>query len=649
MPKTRFTIEELKTLASSQNIAEFLECEELEQIGNDIVSDFEDDYGDMSDKIEKWDEILDVARQIKEEKNFPWPGASNMKYPIIAAASIRFAARMYPEIVKAGRIARVKVNGADPEGTKEERGIRVEKHLNYQLSEEIKNWESDTDILLSLIPIYGCYYKKVYFSQIENKPVVDICSPKDIVCSGKTNSLEEDKRITHILPPMTENEVIERIRAGLFLNIDIPKGENDDNDECQDEEFIEQHCYLDLDEDGYKEPYIVTAHKESKQVFRIVARFTEDDVDSVTIDGEEVISKIRAFTHFVKYIFLPAFDGSTTGLGMGELLIPLNEQINSLINQLTDAGTLANVQGGFIGRGVRMDGGPFRLSMGEWIPVESRGGSLRDNIFPLPANEPSQALFALLGMMVDVAEGLSASKDVAPGEIPANTPATTTLAVIEEGLKVYSSIHKRIYVSIKEELRKIYRLNKQYGDPDKYLRYHDEDVDMFEDYEFEDEDISPVASPEVSSDMQRLVRAQGLVAMLDSPGAMQGGLDPRAIMRNYLEATHQDNIDELQPPPAPVQEGPSLEEQMLQMQAQIEQGKLALKEYELQIKEQSEYIKGIKALAEAEAAEEGKQLEQYQSGVQNIKDMLEIEERQETLNQQRVATQQQMSVPNETV
>lgn len=640
--QTRFTIEELKTLASAKNIAEYLDEEELTQIGYDVVTDYDDDYGNMSEKFDQWDEILDIAEQTREEKNFPWPGASNVKYPIIAAASIRFAARMYPEIVQTGRVARVKVNGKDPEGVKQARAIRVENHLNYQLSEVIKNWEPDTDVLLSQIPIYGCYYKKVYFSQIDGRPVIDLIPPKNVVCSNKSTSLENEDRITHILPLMGSNDIIERIRAGLFLNVDIQASDEGEDTGSGDvgcsQRFIEQHCFLDLDGDQYKEPYIVTVHKESMQVYRIVARFTEDDIETTIIDGEEVVSKINAFTHFIRYIFMPAFDGSTTGLGLGELLLPVNEHINTTINQLTDAGTLQNVQGGFVGRGVRMDGGPFRLSMGEWIPVESRGGSLSDNIFPLPTREPSATLFQLLGLMIDVAESLSASKDVAPGEIPANTPATTTLAMIEEGMKVYSSIHKRIYVSIKEELRKIYRLNKQYYDPEAYTEYHDEEVDMFEDYSFDDKDITPVASPEVSSDMQRLIRAQGLVAMLDSPGAMSSGLNPRAIMSNYLEATHQNNIDELLPEPVPQQEGPALEEQMLQMQADIEGQKLILKEYELKIKERSEEFKNIRNLAEAEAAEAGTQLDIYKQQAEEIKGVTEIMQRQEGIQNERIQT-----------
>lgn len=641
MPKNRFTLEELKQLAAAKNIAQFLDEPELDGIGRDVCNDFDEDYGRMSHKIEQWEEILNQIMQVKEEKNFPWPDASSMKYPLIAEACIEFSSNIYPEIVQPGRIVRVQVNGEDPGGEKQARADRVEKHLNYQLTEKIKNWEPDMDALLFRIPAYGCYYKKIYFDQSRNLPVVSICSPDTIVTSSCKNALDDERRITHILSPLSRNEVIERIRKGIFLNVDMPQTD-EDTEEVDDEKFIEQHCWLDLDEDGYKEPYTVTVHRESQMVFRIVARFTEGDIQTVTTNrSKDTIASIDGFTHFIKYPFFRSFDGSNTDLGFGELLIPLNEQINSNINQLTDSGTLQNIQGGFLGKGIRMeDSGPFRVAMGEWLPVESRGGSLSENIFPIPTREPSQALFALLGMMIDMARGLSQASKSTPGEIPANTPATTFLGWIEESMKVYSSIHKRIFNATKQEVRKIYRLNSLYGDPEEYAKYQDiPGVDMHEDYAFEDEDISPAASPEVSTNMQRLIQAQSLIGM-DPPTAQAGGLDPRAAMRRYLEATKQPNIEELQPPPEPVPEGPTLEEQMLQMQNDIEQGKLALKAYELEIKEASEYIKSMKTLAEAEGIEAGTQIREYQQGVQDIKDGLEIERTEEELNRQRAAEQQ---------
>ncbi len=645
MPRKRFTIEQLKQLAASKNIAQFLDEPELNEMGQDVCNDFDEDFGRMSHKINQWRDILDQVMQVKEEKNFPWPNASNMKYPLIAEACIEFSSNIYPEIVQPNRIVRIQVNGEDPNGEKQARADRVEKHLNYQLTEKIKNWEPDMDALLFRIPAYGCYYKKIYFDQSKNVPVVNICSPDTVITSSGNNSLDDERRITHTLSPLSKNDVIERIRKGIFLNVDMPQKDKD-TEEDDDEKFIEQHCWLDLDEDGYKEPYTITVHRESQMVFRIVARFTEDDIQTVTTNRtKDVIASIEGFTHFVKYPFFRSFDGSNTDLGFGELLIPLNEQINSNINQLTDSGTLQTIQGGFLGKGIRMDSGPFRVSMGEWLPVESRGGSLGDNIFPIPTKEPSQTLFALLGMMIDMARGLSQASKSTPGEIPANTPATTFLGWIEEGMKVYSSIHKRIYNATKQEIRKIYRLNSLYGDPEEYEKYQDmQDVDMLEDYAFADEDISPAASPEVSTNMQRLIQAQSLIGM-DRQIAQAGGLDPRAAMRRYLEATKQPNIEELQPPPEPVPEGPTLEQQMLDMQANIERGKLDLKAYELEIKEMTEYIKGVRNLAEAEAVETGTQLKEYQQGVQDIKDGLEIERTEEELNRQ--AIQQQGAQPIE--
>ena len=651
----RFSIDELATLASSKNIAEFLKKDELEDIGSEVISNFEQDDGKMDEKRNQWQEILDLALQIREEKNFPWAGASNMKFPLITDACISFSARTYPEIVRSDRVARVKTHGEDPEGTKQDRALRVEEHLNFQITEKIKNWEADTDILLSLLPLYGCYYKKVYFDQVENRPYVEICNPATISTSQNSSCLEEEERINQPFT-LTKNQIIERIRAGLYLNVDLRTQGNEGEDtktpeetERNTEDFIEQHCWLDLDQDDYKEPYIVTAHKESKVVVRIVARFGEDDIETTQIKEKEVIRKINAFTHYVRYIFFPAFDGSKMGYGFGELLIALNEQVNSNINQLTDAGTMQNLasNSGFIGKGMQMDETPFRLSLGEYMPVETRGGSIRDNIFPLPAGEPSQTLFALLGLMLDTAQKLSASQNVAPGEIPMNTPATTILAVIEEGMKVYSSIYKRIFNSIKEELRKIFYLNKMYGDPEEYAQFFDNpEVNMFEDYECENEDISPVASPEVSSDMHRLMRAQGLLTVAESPVGQAGGLDPREVIRRYLEATHETNIEDVQPPPEPPQK--SIDETLIELQAELQATKLEQDEKELQIKELSEYVKAMKTLAEAESMEAGEQVKQYQAAIQAISDILEAERKAEELqNQQLQPAQPQQPSPQQ--
>lgn len=626
MPNEIKTPEDLRAIASSVNIAEYLEPPILEAIGNKVVEGYDEDLGNMQDQFELWDEIQALAMQIREKKNWPWPDASNIKYPLITDACIQFGARIYSDIVQTGNIVKTKVNGKDPEGVKEQRADRVKDHMNYQLSDGIVNWEQDTDILLSMLPAYGIYYKKLYFSQIENRPVVEICNGKRVITSGNSHLIDEDERVSDLIE-LSRNKIIERIRAGLFLNEDIPQQDNEDDDEQGEQEFIEQHRFLDLDNDGYDEPYVVTVHRESKQVFRIVARFTENDIETIDHQGKELVSKIRAFCHFVKYYFWSSFDGSTLYLGLGQLLLPLNESINTLTNQLIDSGTINNLQSGFFGRGIRMEGGPFRLAPGEWQPVEGRGGSLRDNIVPLPTKEPSQTLFSLLGLMVDSAKQLAMATDVSPAEMPANTPAISLLAAIEEGIKVYSSIYKRIYRSVKTEMKKIFYLNSVYGDPQKYIEFlDDENANFHADYNLKDMDVALVASPEVSSDMQRVLKAQALISLLDSQGAMASGLNPREIMQNYLEAIRQPNIEQLLPEPPPPSDEPSLQEQMIQMQAEIETAKVENQRLDIErkIAETEAKIvaiqaKGIKDLAEAEAAEAGTQLDEYQATMNELR------------------------------
>lgn len=653
MPKKIKTPEDIKNIASEGNIADRLDDKSLNQIGEQTTGEYEDDFGRMSEAFTLWDEIEDLAMQVREPKNWPWENASNVKYPIITDACIKFGAKIYADIVETGNVAKMKVNGRDPQGIKADRGGRVAEYTNFTLSDRIPNWEQDMDILLCLLPLYGCYYKKLYYSRIERRPVVEIRNPRKVITSPDSHLMEENRRVSDIFM-LDRNSFVERVRAGLFRDVDLNWDSNrkDNNRKTkigygdEEKEFVEQHCWLDLDEDGYEEPYVVTTHYDTQQVLRIVPRFTERDVHT-TRGGTRAtnrrlneIAKIDPFCHFVKYYFWPSFDGSILYMGLGQMLIPLNETINTTTNQLIDSGTLHNLQSGFLGRGIRMEGGPFRMAPGQWQPIEGRGGPLKDNVFPLPTKEPSRTLFELLGMMIEAAKELAMAKDIAPTDIPTNTPATSVLAAIEEGIKIYSSVYKRIYRSLRQELKKVYYLTSMFGNPEDYIKFlDDEEANFRQDYNLHDFDVTPSAPPEISSDMQRMLRAQALVQLLDSQGAMASGIDPRAIMENYLKAMKQPHIERiLPPPPDPATQPPPIEERMLDMQADLEQQKrdteraeVERKTIETEIKaDKTEadiaalHAKGIKDIAEAEAAEAGQQLNEYQAQMNEIREDIRL-------------------------
>ncbi|MCR5876942.1 hypothetical protein [Phenylobacterium sp. J367] len=323
---------------------------------------------------------MKLALQTKEEKSYPWPKASNIKFPLISTAAIQFNARAYPAMIDGPNIVKGAIKGR-PTPEKQDRADRIGKHMSWQLLEEMDDWEEDTDRLLIQLPIVGCAFRKTWFDPLKGYNCSHLVSAGDFVVNYWTRDLETCPRATHVLPPMYPYEAEEKMRSGLWLRVDLGRAPDAANDDDAPHVFLEQHRLWDLDEDGYPEPYIVTVHKETERVVRIVARYDETGVE-MSEEGEIVrITPTRAFT---KYGFIQAPDGSFYDIGFGTLLEPLSATINSTINQLMDAGHLANVQGGFIGDGVSIKSGNLRFKPGEWKRVTSAGANLQQSIVPLP-------------------------------------------------------------------------------------------------------------------------------------------------------------------------------------------------------------------------------------------------------------------------
>lgn len=527
---------------TSVNLVPDLDENEVTSIGRRVVDEYQMDV--ESRKKEGWDAkykaAMDMALQIKEDKNYPWPGAANIKYPLIATAAIQFNARAYPAIIDGWNVVKGKVIGpSTPE--KRERADRIAAHMSYQLIEEMDGWEEDTDRLLLMLPVVGSVMRKTWFDPIKGYNCSSLVPADRFVVNYWTKDLASCPRSTEECD-YYPNEIEERFRSGLWTRVDI--GETDSEDEFAPHRFLEQHRLLDLDEDGYYEPYVVTVHQETGRVVRIVARFDEDGME---MNGQEVV-RITPVLYYTKYGFVPSPDGAFYDIGFGMLLTALNETINSTINQLMDAGHLANVQGGFLGSGISMKSGAVRMKPGEWKRVETTGGALRDSVVPLPVKEPSSVLFNLLGMLIEATKDITATKDILTGEQPANTPVGTTLALIEQGLKVFTAIYKRIHRSLKGEFALLYRLNRLYLQPEAYFEFQDQQgVVAQADYAAKGVDVVPVSDPTVVSDMQRMGRAQFLMQFLGK------GLNDQEIIKRVLEAASIPDIKALMPegPPPP--------------------------------------------------------------------------------------------------
>lgn len=540
----------LSFLVQSTNLAMEVDDSELASIGRKVVEEYEIDLASRKDA--KWEERYDAAMalalQAKEDKNYPWPGASNVKYPLIITAAIQFAARAYPAIVDGWNVVKGKALG-EPTEEKQDRAERIGKHMTYQLLEEMDGWEEDTDKLLHMLPIVGNAFRKTYFDPVRGYNCSHLVSPKDFVVNYRARDLESAPRATHVCR-YYPNEIEERVRSGLWRRVEL--GPQPENDELAPHEFLEQHRLLDLDEDGYAEPYIVTVHKETMGVVRIVARFDPEGVKLAADPdtGEAIVESIKPVRYFTKYSFIPSPDGAFYDIGFGTLLEALNETINSTLNQLMDAGHLQNTGGGFIGKGPKMKSGALRFAPGEWKPVEATGADVRASIVPLPQITPSTVLFQLLGMLVEAAKDITATKDILTGDQGqnSNTPVGTTLALIEQGLKVFTAIYKRIHRGLRQELECLYRLNRLYLDDQVYFNLMDTPGAVArQDYEDQSIDVIPVSDPTVVSDMQRLGRAQFLMQFAADPT-----LNHKEILERVLSAANIPDIEQLwAPPPAP--------------------------------------------------------------------------------------------------
>jgi chaperonin GroES len=404
------------------------------------------------------------------------------------------------------------------------------------------------------------------------------------------------------------------------------KGDVDfsDEDSEEPEEFIEQCRWIDLDGDDLKEPYIVTVHLASNKVVRLSPNFRMEDVMADEASGK--VTRIKPVQYYVKYSFIPSTDGCFYDIGFYDILLPVNKVVNTTLNMLMDAGTRENAGGGFISRdlGLRKKG-VVTLAPGEYQTVENSGEDIRKAVFNMPFNGPSPTLFQLLGFMVDAGRDIGNLKEVLEGESNREMTATTTMALIEQGLKVFSGIYKRIHRSLSDELSLIRFWNYEIRNP-LYAEVLDKRLEA-EDFADDDRDFVPVSDPAVTTDMQKAARVEFVKEWINDPY-----FDQWALRKRIWEGANMDGIDELQAGQNP--EVKQMQDQMQQMQQMIQQMQQQLNDKDHEKKLEVLKLEGdqavqetvavkneataIKALADAEAAEEGKQLNEYKRQAESL-------------------------------
>ncbi len=628
----------ISRLILETNIAKDMDEDELTKIGEEAFQGWKTDEASLDKWMENSQEAMKMALLIKENKSFPWPGASNVKYPLVATAAMQFGARAYPTLVPSnGKIVKAKILGWDPNGQKTQKARRIEQHMSWQILEQMSEWEEDHDKLLFITAIVGTCFKQTYYDPKLRRNVSKLVHPRDLVVNYWTTSLETASRVTKRIE-LTKNQVESRIRRGIFIDAELPDPSlaafNESKDNSKDKLqgtpqnvvdstvpylFLEQYCWLDLDDDGYSEPYIVTFESMTRKVVRIVANYTQEDIET---DEKGKVIEITPFNYFTKYSFIPNPDGGFMDLGFGQLLGGINESVDTLINQLIDSGTLNNLQGGFLSKALKLRAGDQRFKPGEWKQVPMTSDDLRKAIVPLPSKDPSDVLFQLLGMMIQSGKELASIAEIFVGKMPGqNTPAYTTQETVKQGMMLFTAIYKRIYRSMAEEFKKLFKLNSLYLDPNEMVSVLDQPISGV-DYDPKNFDIIPAADPNAASLQEKASRFTGVMQLMPL-----GQLDPAGVTMMGLEVLDlsEPEIKRISrqgpPPPNPEQQKMQMEMQLKQAEAQMDaqmkamefQYKQAEGQQKLQLQAQLNEMKmkseQIKAYLQSQAAMQQSQVQ----------------------------------------
>jgi chaperonin GroES len=671
---TKLDLDEV--IRSSNLVPQFTE-DEMGALGHMVVEDFERDRQSRYEWEQRMDNALRLALQVTEKKTFPWEGAANVKFPLITIAAMQYQSRAYPALVNGPcPVAARPVSSMpklrmppmppqtpgqppDPQAQQmmqqfqqkaqqakmqydqlQDRADEIAHHMSYQILEEDDQWEENHDKALLIQSILGCVFKKSYFDPIRCHNVSECVSPRDIVVDYFTKDIESAPRLTQLIY-LSANDCYERVARGVFseFNEDSPKpeptltysqdqGANERTGTVQQPqdhdapyELLEQHRTLDFDGDGYGEPYTITVRYDTRQVLRIVPRFTRK---GVTYNPNGKLLRIEPVCAFTKYPFIPSPDGGFYDLGFGALLGPINETIDSAINQLLDAGSLQTAGGGFVGRGFKGKKGEYRFRPGEWKTVDSSGDDLRKNVFPLPAPQPSPVLFQLLTLLIEYGEAIAGAVDILQGKNPGqNTPAETSRAMVEQGMKVFNGIYKRTHRAFTQELRKLFRLNTIFLSTE--MPYYanaipPESAAVAKSGLYKDAGVSirAAADPFYMSDAQRYNQATALLqAAHSSPG-----YDLYQVNRYYLAALKVPTPDLFLPDPkgpfaVPPPPNPKVQEMQMKMQGEQAKAQLNFKLKLLELvqgaEKQAAEIKLLEAqviqtLAEAKGVDTGHQI-----------------------------------------
>lgn len=567
-------------------IAYSLDENALSKLGADVVRDYEADKASRREWEERAEKALSrAAQEENESKDYPFPGCSNVSYPLLTVAALQFQARAYPAIVKNDEAVSVKVFGAVPEidqsdetmakaaqetmqdgqpvppeaqeamqrvaahqqalahrRAKTRRAKRVGDYMNYQLFYENPSWESDTDTMLFALPIVGAAFRKTFVDPDTGKCTSRYVPAMNMIVPQSARDLETTPRITEEMHDVYPYQIKQRVFEAHYLDWELDL----DTEDQTGRKLIEQYRYADLDDDGLEEPYIITVDCETAKVLRIEPGWVRRWPEALT----EPAIRFERYQPYTLYSFIPDPKGRFYPIGFGHLLDPITDIVNTTINQMIDAGHAQIAGGGFISGGLRLQGAgqtnSLRWRPGEYKVVNAAPGQIQASIYERTFPNPSAVAMSMLELMLGAAKEITATSDVITGQAPATAPVGTTMALIEQGLQVFTAIYKRIFRAAKGEYRTLYEAISAWGDPDDYLEVIDDpEADFVADFGPEGKDIVPVSDPTVATKMQQIAKAQFLLTQAGQ------GLNDREIRLRAFRAFDIDDPESLIPPPSP--------------------------------------------------------------------------------------------------
>ena len=550
------------------NLAEFLEDDVLDPLGNDLYNQYVDYKESRGDWEDSYREGLDLLGFKYVKRTEPFRGASGVTHPVLAEAVTQFQAQAYKELLPAEGPVRVQILG-DINPEKQDQANRVKDFMNYQIMDQMKEYEPEFDQMLFYLPLSGSAFKKVYYDDLLGRAVSKFIPSEDIVVPYSANSLDDAEAIIHIVK-ISKNDLRKQQVGGFYKDVELTSQPALKESAIKEKELdlqgltanssediytlLEMHVNIDLEgyEDvdpttgeptGIKLPYVVTLDEDSNKILSIRRNYAQDDILK------------RRINYFVHFKFLPGL--GFYGFGLIHMIGGLSRTATAALRQLLDAGTLANLPAGFKQRGIRIRDDAQPIQPGEFRDVDAPGGNIRDSFMQLPFKGPDQTLLALMGICVQSAQRFASIADNQVGDMNQQAAVGTTVALLERGSRVMSAIHKRLYVGLKNEFKLLSEVFKTYL-PQEYPYDVPGAQKNVKVSDFDDRiDVLPVADPNIFSQTQRISMAQSQLQLAQSNPQIHNLYQ---AYRSMYEALGVKNINNILPPPEqPMPMDPALE------------------------------------------------------------------------------------------